>query len=211
MGFGDKSKKEKQAETSAAASAKAKKGAEDASWQDNDKGTAAKANRAAAAADKEADKLARKEELRALQAAEEESLAGVGNKKKPEPKKMTQAQIAQKAALLAAAKKQAEKKAEKEATSQPELKPNMNHINRDKALEAAAEGYELVDVSGVDAALAGLGGTEEKGEKMTYKKYEARVMQELKDENPGLKQSQLKELAWKNWKKSPENPENQAK
>ena len=33
----------------------------------------------------------------------------------------------------------------------------------------------------------------------------------LQDENPGLKQSQLKELAWKNWKKSPENPENQAK
>merc|ERR1719324_885716 len=191
MGFGDKSKKEKNAERADAASAKQKAAAEDASWQDNDKGNAAKANRKAAADDKEAEKLARKEELRALQAAEEEAMAGVGNKKKPEPKKMTQAQIAQKQALLAAAKKQAEKKAQKAETSQPELKPNMNHINRDKALEAAAEGYELVDVSGVDAALAGLAGSE------------------VKDENPGLKQSQLKELAWKNWKKSPENPENQ--
>jgi len=210
MGFGDKSKKDKNAERADAANAKAKSAAEAAAWQDNDKGNAAKANRAAAAADKEAEKLAKKEELRALQAAEEESLAGVvGNKKKPEPKKMTQAQIAQKQALLAAAKKQAEKKAAKAESSQPELKPNMNHINRDKALEAAAEGYELVDVSGVDAALAGLAGPEEKGEKMTYKKYEARVIEELKDENPGLKQSQLKELAWKNWKKSPENPENQ--
>merc|ERR1719327_741344 len=211
MGFGDKSKKEKQAEASAAAAAKNAKAAEDASWADNDKGNNAKANRKAAAEDKEAEKLAKKEELRALQAAEEESLAGVGNKKSAAPKKMTQAQIAQKQALLAAAKKQAEKKAEKAPTSQPELKPNMNHINRDKALEAAAEGYELVDVSGVDAALAGLATGEEKGEKMTYKKYEARVLEELKADNPGLKQSQLKELAWKNWKKSPENPENQAK
>merc|ERR1719159_1905860 len=176
MGFGDKSKKEKNAERSDAAAAKAAKDAEDASWKDNDKGNAAKAGRKAAAEDKEAEKLARKEELRALQAA---------------------------------AKKQAEKKAQKAETSQPELKPNMNHINRDKALEAAAEGYELVDVSGVDAALAGLSAGDDKGEKMTYKKYEARVMEELKEENPGLKQSQLKELAWKNWKKSPENPENQ--
>merc|ERR1719160_798359 len=209
MGFGDKSKKDKNAEKAADASAKAAADAEAASWQDNDKGNAAKANRKAAAEDKDAEKLARKEELRALQAAEEESLAGVGNKKSAAPKKMTQAQIAQKQALLAAAKKQAEKKAQKAETSQPELKPNMNHINRDKALEAAAEGYELVDVSGVDAALAGLSAGDDKGEKMTYKKYEARVMDELKEDNPGLKQSQLKELAWKNWKKSPENPENQ--
>merc|ERR1719160_1813586 len=95
MGFGDKSKKDKQAERAGAASAAAAAAAEAASWKDNDKGNAAKAGRKAAAEDKEAEKLARKEELRALQAAEEESMAGVGNKKSAAPKKMTQAQIAQ--------------------------------------------------------------------------------------------------------------------
>ena len=37
----------------------------------------------------------------------------------------------------------------------------------------------------------------------------ARRFPRPQEENKGLKGSQVKELCWKNWKKSPENPENQ--
>lgn len=36
--------------------------------------------------------------------------------------------------------------------------------------------------------------------------YEKKRMPELKTEFPGLKFSQLKEILWKEWQKSPENP-----
>ena len=39
--------------------------------------------------------------------------------------------------------------------------------------------------------------------------YEEREIARLKDENPGLKLSQLKERAFASWQKSPENPKNQ--
>merc|ERR1711908_90523 len=115
--------------------------------------------------------------------------------------------MAQNNALLAAAKKQAEKKKQKAETAQPKLEPNQNHLARQRVLEAAEAGYELVEATGVDAALAGL--EVAKAETVSYKQFEARELPGIKEDNPGLKHNQLKELAWKKWKKSPENPENQ--
>ena len=60
----------------------------------------------------------------------------------------------------------------------------------------------LLAESGIDAALAAMGISLD--EKTTYKKWEAENMPRLKEENPGLKKSQYHELAWKEWKKSPE-------
>lgn len=45
--------------------------------------------------------------------------------------------------------------------------------------------------------------------KAAYKAYEEQEMPKLKEQNPTLKHSQLKELLAKNWKKSPLNPFNQ--
>ena len=39
--------------------------------------------------------------------------------------------------------------------------------------------------------------------------FEQKRYRGLKEENPTLKRSQLKELLWKEWQKSPENPMNQ--
>ena len=39
--------------------------------------------------------------------------------------------------------------------------------------------------------------------------YEEREIARLKDENPGLKLSQLKERVSKAWEKSPDNPDNE--
>jgi len=46
----------------------------------------------------------------------------------------------------------------------------------------------------------------EKRLKAAYLEYETRELPILKEENPGLKHSQLKEMLWKQWQKSPENP-----
>ena len=45
--------------------------------------------------------------------------------------------------------------------------------------------------------------------KAAYKNYEDRNLTLLKQENPNMKLSQLKQMIWKDWMKSPENPLNQ--
>lgn len=45
--------------------------------------------------------------------------------------------------------------------------------------------------------------------KASFASYEEREMPRLKAENPSLKFTQLKQLLFKNWQKSPENPMNQ--
>jgi hypothetical protein len=72
----------------------------------------------------------------------------------------------------------------------------------------------------VDAAIAALAAARgetgpaerhpERRMKSAYAAYEERELPKLKDENPGLRLSQLKNLLQKQWKKSPENPMNQA-
>lgn len=45
--------------------------------------------------------------------------------------------------------------------------------------------------------------------KAAYTAYEERRLKELKEENPSLRLSQLKQMIFKEWQKSPENPLNQ--
>lgn len=40
--------------------------------------------------------------------------------------------------------------------------------------------------------------------------YEANNLKELKEDRPGLKLNQYKDMLWKMWQKAPENPMNQA-
>lgn len=49
----------------------------------------------------------------------------------------------------------------------------------------------------------------EKRMKAAYAAYEERRLQELKIEHPTLRLSQLKQMIFKEWQKSPENPLNQ--
>lgn len=48
----------------------------------------------------------------------------------------------------------------------------------------------------------------EKRMKAAYKAYEDAQLPQIKAENPSLKLSQLKQIIFKNWQKSPENPLN---
>lgn len=49
----------------------------------------------------------------------------------------------------------------------------------------------------------------ERRAKAAYVAFEERMLPQLKEENPTLRLSQLKEMLWKLWQKSPENPFNQ--
>ncbi|VDN16536.1 unnamed protein product [Dibothriocephalus latus] len=49
----------------------------------------------------------------------------------------------------------------------------------------------------------------EKRMKAVYMAYEEKVLPELRKENPGMRLSQLKQLAFKNFQTAPENPKNQ--
>eukprot|EP00428_Durinskia_dybowskii_P064421 CAMPEP_0170380856 /NCGR_PEP_ID=MMETSP0117_2-20130122/14101_1 /TAXON_ID=400756 /ORGANISM="Durinskia baltica, Strain CSIRO CS-38" /LENGTH=221 /DNA_ID=CAMNT_0010636393 /DNA_START=55 /DNA_END=717 /DNA_ORIENTATION=+ len=196
MGFGDASAKDKKAAKTSAADATAKKQAEDASWNDDDKGASKKAARAAAKEDKADAKASAKKEREELEAAENEANAKLsGANKKASTGKVTQAEIARRQALLALAKAAPKKKAD--SVPQPKLEENRNR-----------QTDEDVEASGIDAALNILGASEKKG-KMTYKEFEAKVLPDIQAENPGLKMSQAKDKAFKMWERAPENPKNQ--
>ena len=72
-----------------------------------------------------------------------------------------------------------------------------------------------LDASGIDAAIEALSidapgkGGGRVNMKAAFKAFEEVTMPRIKDENPGLKRSQLRERVWAEWQKSPENPQNQ--
>lgn len=47
--------------------------------------------------------------------------------------------------------------------------------------------------------------------KAAWKEYEEAMVPQVKQEKPGLKMSQYREMVWKLWQKAPENPMNAAK
>eukprot|EP00440_Ansanella_granifera_P001784 gb/GFBE01001924.1/.p1 GENE.gb/GFBE01001924.1/~~gb/GFBE01001924.1/.p1 ORF type:complete len:201 (+),score=89.41 gb/GFBE01001924.1/:1-603(+) len=200
MGFGEASAKDKAAAKAKAKDDADKKAKEDADWAEKDKGNLKKAARAADAAAKADAKLAAKAEAKELEKAEDEAanskLSGA-NKKSAGSAKMTQAEIARRQALMAAMAKPAAKKQVK-TVPQPKLEANTNRQQ------------DLVEASGIDAALGRLD-VGEKKTKMTYAEFEARELEGIKEENPGLKMSQAKERCFKMWDRSPDNPKNQEK
>lgn len=103
-------------------------------------------------------------------------------------------------------------KKEKEKESDDMLQQNPN---QQAAAALAAEGG--VEARSVEDAIAVLnvGGMlvdqhPEKRMKAAYNAFEERELPQLKQENPNMRLSQLKQLLKKQWMKSPENPLNMA-
>ena len=120
--------------------------------------------------------------------------------------KVTRAELAAKA-LAVAEQKQKESDKKKKAVAESggndymgELTENLNAPIQD------------LDESGVDAALAAMNiksPSGAKAQRMTYKVFEERELAGVRSDHPGLKLSQHKELCFKMWQKSPENPANE--
>lgn len=201
MGFGDASSKDKKASAAKAKASAAAQAAEDASWAETDKGLNKKASRAADKDAKADAKLAAKAELKALEEAEDKANSTMKGANKGSSK-MTQAQIAQKQALMAAMSKAAAPKKKLNKSVSVDAEKIEANTNRDK---------EVAEGSGLDAALSALEGDATAPAKMTYKQFEDLQLPGIREENPGLKLQQAKDRCFKMWERAPENPKNQEK
>ncbi|PRP87425.1 hypothetical protein PROFUN_00636 [Planoprotostelium fungivorum] len=181
--------------------------AEDAKWAETDRKVLKNEQKKKEEEEKKLQAAARRAELKALEAKENAEIDKTA--KKPI---MTRAEID--AMKEKEAKKKAieeKKKSKEEEGEEKEIEPNINHIIREEYLnnENYTEGRTI------DDAISGLSTKDESDDKHPEKRlkaaftaYEKNNMPMLRSDNPGLKQSQLKELLWKNWQKSPENPLN---
>eukprot|EP00252_Welwitschia_mirabilis_P013422 TRINITY_DN29521_c0_g1_i1.p1 TRINITY_DN29521_c0_g1~~TRINITY_DN29521_c0_g1_i1.p1 ORF type:complete len:231 (-),score=82.39 TRINITY_DN29521_c0_g1_i1:207-899(-) len=192
---------------------------EDRYWREAEgpKSKAAKKKEEEAA--KRAEAAAKKAELRRLQEQEEKELEKASKKvdKKanrvsvPVPK-VTHAELAkqkeieqkQMQARAEAAKKQESRMADEEEYNKVILVENKN---RDDS---------LIEAHTVDEALAQMSISTlppdrhpERRLKASFKAFEEAELTRLKQEKPGLTHTQYKDMIWKLWKKSPDNPLNQ--
>jgi len=190
--------------------------AEDAKWVDNDKSLAAKEARKAdteSKADEEARKRREKQDL--LQREEAEN-SRIGKNSKLTTTKVKQADI--KFSALSAMMLDPKKK-KKQCESAPSdlihdqpLEPN---LNKEAMLHEMRTGIKVESGTGTAEALsaitAALGEMKidahpEKRMKALHAAFEERRIEELMVEKPNLKRSQYKEMIFKEWLKSPENP-----
>ncbi|KEG00947.1 conserved protein, unknown function [Plasmodium vinckei vinckei] len=177
-------------------------------WKDDDKKAQAKIQRKIEAENKKQQKLDRKKELRELYGEEEKALK-TNKESKSTNTKITQAQILQR--LIEEKKKEMKdekKKAGNTNVHEMELEDNINHIIRDEM-----NNYdECINATGIDNIINSLGNVpfeKTKKVKAAYKKYEEENLPLVKEEYKNLKLSQYKQILWKKFKKSADNPMNQ--
>ncbi|UVC54493.1 hypothetical protein MACJ_004043 [Theileria orientalis] len=174
-------------------------------WQDDDKINKAKEERRLEQQRKQQEKLEKKAELRKLAEKEESEL--VSNKKpgkKPVVPKVTRAECLRNQLLQS--QKESVKQDDYVNLNEDEL-VNKNHefINE----QMSNGNIDIIAASGIDDVLSSLAiEADHKSIKTTYMEFQERKMAELKEEYPNLKLSQYKDMIYKQWKKSPENPFN---
>ncbi|CAH1153621.1 unnamed protein product [Phaedon cochleariae] len=180
--------------------AKKQKDIDDAYWTDNDKQVQKKQQKKDAEEKKRIEALQRKAEAKAL--LEKEASEVIKKVSKPAPPvKLTRAQIESKVTAKVPNLVKAENKIEIHLDIP--LEENINRLQIDGE-----------EARTVDEAITLLGTKEdsdkhpEKRMKAAYNAFEERRLKELKIENPTLRLSQLKQMIFKEWQKSPENPLN---
>ncbi|KAJ2720229.1 hypothetical protein GGI07_004750 [Coemansia sp. Benny D115] len=163
-------------------------------------------------------KLAEKEAAKKLLEEEEKRIAKESKGKGSNPK-LTSSLPARRAPVLRGAEKKA---AEREAAVERDGQANravetFAASNIDDALDLLdninAGGQAAATIDGSQAKKGGVAAAvdrhPERRAKAAYKAFEDREYMRIKEENPGLRMSQIKDLIWKAWQKSPENPLNQ--
>ncbi|KAI8362628.1 hypothetical protein BD560DRAFT_404360 [Blakeslea trispora] len=184
----------------------------------NSKAEAANAKKAAGKAEKDKQKAAASE---AAEAEKWSQGAKGGSKKKDDTEAKKAAAAARKAEaakLLADEEKEFKKKptlkgVDKKASQKSAKNEAAGHARR-VIPEFSASGIDdALDLLSLDSGSAKAKDIEKHPErrfKAAYAAFEERELPRFKTENPGLRLSQLKELIYKAFQKSPENPFNQA-
>jgi len=187
---------------------KDKKAKEDALWVETDKHILSKEERKKKEEEKKQQEAERKKAAREALAKEEAELTR-SYSKAPIAPKVTQAEIARRKEIEELAAKRREEKEKKE---EQEIQENINRVIQLERLEHGAAYVEARSVDEAVGHMASLGFgpvDKEKRVKVTYASFEEKNLPDVRAENPTLKLSQVKELIWKMWQKSPENPVNQ--
>jgi len=184
------------------------KAEEDALWEDNDKMVLKKQSRMQQRESSAAEKAAHKASLRAAYEEDMAAAASVTTSSKNTAAKLTRAEMQRR--LDEDARKEAEaKKGGSESASTHLDEPLEENLNRLQVEDSARSVGEAIHV------LSGKPVKEdkhpEKRLQAAYKAFEDRMMPRVKEENKNMRLSQWKQIIWKEWTKSPENPLNQAK
>lgn len=174
---------------------------EDEFWRDDDKHIAKKQQRKD---DKERKRIEQMERKKELQKLHDEEMESINSKKPVIVEKLTRAQIAEQAERDRQAAAAAEVNKKDETHLDKPLEENLNCLQIDN--EARSVGAAISVLSNKEPEVDR---HPEKRMKAAYKNYEDRNIPLLKQENPNMKLSQLKQMLWKDWMKSPENPLNQ--
>lgn len=188
---------------------KKEKAEEDAAWRDDDKMVLKKQSRMQQREASAAEKAAHKASLKAAYDEDMAAAASVTTSVKNAPAKLTRAEMQRR--LDEEARREAEARGGAAATPATTHldEPLVENLNRLQVEESARSVGEAIHV------LAGKPAKEdkhpEKRLQAAYKAFEERMMPTVKEENKNMRLSQWKQIIWKEWTKSPENPINQAK
>ncbi|XP_061456761.1 coiled-coil domain-containing protein 124 [Rhineura floridana] len=194
----------RKAEAKAAADAKKQKELEDAFWKDEDKHVMRKEQRKEEREKRRLEQVERKKELQRLLEEEDAKLKGKMPKPVP-PGKVTRAQIDE-----ALRKEQQKENGEAGEKQKSHLEtPLEENINRRVLEEGAMEARTIEDAIAVLSVADDLDRHPERRMKAAFTAFEEASLPRLKQENPNMRLSQLKQLLKKEWMKSPENPMNQ--
>lgn len=192
----------RKAEAKAVADAKRQQALEDAFWQDDDKHVMRKEQRKEEKEKRRLDVLERKKEKQRLLDEEDAKLKTKLAKPAP-PAKVTRAQIEE------TLKKE---EIQKEIVEKPKTHLEMpleENVNRRVLEEGEVEARSIEDAIAALSVSKELDRHPERRMKAAFTAYEEQNLPRLKQENPNMRLSQLKQLLKKEWMKSPENPMNQ--
>ncbi|KAJ3728336.1 hypothetical protein C8R42DRAFT_653482 [Lentinula raphanica] len=183
---------------------------EAAAWEDGAKSNKDKA----AKEEKRKAELARKAENARLLAEEEASApkakaapkAGAKKAAKPQPKPAGPGAIAAGGGLSSSAQDEDNAKGQDEGPKEVE---SFHATGIDNALDLLEVVTAKMDKASVGSQAAGIERHPERRFKAAFEAYQERELPNLKQEHPGLRLQQYKDLLYKQFQKSPENPFNQ--
>ncbi|KAK4258457.1 hypothetical protein QN277_004904 [Acacia crassicarpa] len=193
---------------------------EDQYWREAEGSKSRAAKKREEEAEKKAEAAARRAEARRLAEMEEKEIDK--SIRKPD-KKANRVSIPVPKVTEAELRKQREQE-------QAEIQKKADEAKRRQARTAAEEEYErmvlvtntnrddsIIEARTVEDAIAQISVTDnlpvdkhpERRLKASFKAFEEAELLKLKEEKPGLTHTQYKDMIWKLWKKSPDNPLNQ--
>ncbi|KAM4708889.1 coiled-coil domain-containing protein 124 [Discoglossus pictus] len=191
----------RKAEAKAVADAKRQQELEDAYWQDDDKHMQRKGQRKEEKEKRRLEQLERKKENQRMLEEEDAKVKARQSKIVP-PAKVTRAQIEDSLRM----------EEQKDATEKPKTHlelPLEENLNRRVLEEGEVEARTVEDAIAALSVSQELDRHPERRMKAAFLAYEELNLPRLKQENPNMRLSQLKQLLKKEWMKSPENPMNQ--